>query len=145
MVTDHNDHVLTTVSRLNELYAKGYRFEAAIAQAALVEGLLLHYLLVAKHIDLVAFDRATETRLAQERITFGQIKDALTAANAFHDTALASDVAAYVLDRNHIAHHLTARLIGLDLEQFYARGTTLAFALWKRILDKTADDRRRNS
>ena len=43
---DALEQVLTSISRLDELHQNGFRFEAAVAQAALVEGLLLHYLLI---------------------------------------------------------------------------------------------------
>src|SRR5688500_14701215 len=97
---------LASLSRQEELFGKGYHFEVAIARAALVEGLLLQYLFAAKQIDGKEFDKDTERRLSEERITFGQVKDALKKAGAFHDARLEADVEAFVSDRNMVAHHL---------------------------------------
>src|SRR5437588_11503235 len=90
--------VLTSLQRQDAMFNSGFGFEAAIARAALVEGLLLHYLLCAKQIRMIDFGPEIEKKLKAERITFGQVKDALKAASAFHDTALQADVEAYVLD-----------------------------------------------
>jgi hypothetical protein len=79
-VVNDNGDVVTTAKRQEALFAEGNRFEAAVAQAAMVEGLLLHYLLVKKQVDLVQFDQATLDRLVAERLTFGEVKDALVRA-----------------------------------------------------------------
>lgn len=143
-VVDASERVLTSARRIDELQRAGYIFEAAVAQATVVEGLLLCYLLTAKQIDLIKFDNTTEKRLAEERITFGQVKDALKKAQAFHNAALAGDVESYVAERNQLAHHLAIGLKAYDLEQFYEKGRHIASLLWKWILTKTEDHRRRN-
>ncbi len=143
-VVDANEQTLTSISRVDELHKRGYKFEAATSQAAIVEGLLLSYLLVAKQVDLIKFDQNTEELLARLRITFGQLKDALKNTGAFHDKSLEADVESYVLERNQVAHHLAGELKNFDLEQFFEKGKQIAFALWRHILAKIEHHKQRN-
>ena len=80
-------------------------------------------------------------RLEQERITFGQIKDALVALDAFHEPELAVAVPRYVKNRNRIAHHLIGGKLDFDFRAFYAEGRAIAFKLWHHILSLTAKHR----
>src|SRR5215210_882476 len=105
-VVTNSEVTVTGVQRQDTLYEAGFHFEAVMAQAALVEGLLLHYLLVAKQVRGISLRSQTEERLRTERITFGQIKDELNEIGGFHDPALAGLVSDYVSDRNRVAHHL---------------------------------------
>ncbi len=144
VVVDSGSSTLTGLDRQDALLRGGHAFEAAIARAALVEGLLLHYLLVAKQVRGCTFDIATEKRLAVGRITFGQTKDALKAASAFHDSKLALDVEAFVGDRNHVAHHMAAGHEPFDLIRFFRAGRTIAESLWHHVLAETESHRRAN-
>jgi hypothetical protein len=46
----HDESVISSLGRQYHLFVAGFRFEAAIARAALVEGLLLMYLMIAKQL-----------------------------------------------------------------------------------------------
>lgn len=135
---------LTSLERQESMFKSGWRFEAAISRAAMVEGLLLQYLLCAKQVRGVTFDTRTQQRLTDERITFGQVKDALKNAGAFHDARLETDVDTYVLERNRIAHHLLAGLTIFDLKTFFEMGGSIALRLWTQILKETEPHRRAN-
>jgi hypothetical protein len=144
VVSDFHETLITSLQRQNELFTNGYQFEASLSRAALIEGLLLHYLLVAKQVDLIVFDDKTNARLVEERLTFGQINTALAAAGARHHEELAKGLAEYIPRRNHLAHHVVAGREALDFRRFHADGESLAWRLWQHILTKTAPHRPAN-
>jgi len=72
------------------------------------------HLLTAKQVRSVSVDAATEQKLLRQRITFGQIKDALKASSAFHDSQLESDVELFVSQRNHVASGGGNRAVRLE-------------------------------
>jgi hypothetical protein len=141
-VTD-GEATITSVERQDQLLDGGFEFEAAAAQAALVEGLLLHYLLLSPLRGYVLTPEV-EQRLKKERITFGQIKDALVAIGAFHDPGLAAGVPKYVDQRNEIAHHLIGGKHDFNFRAFYNDGRGIAFKLWHHILSITSDHRKKD-
>jgi hypothetical protein len=134
---------ITSVSRQDELLAAGLEFEAAVSQAALVEGLLLQYLLLAT-LRGFTIPEETRKRLHRENITFGQVKSAIVTMGAFHDSALATVVQRYVDHRNRMAHHLAAGKHDFDFRSFYSEGRTIAFKLWHHIVAATAEQREAN-
>jgi hypothetical protein len=144
LVVGADEQLLTSLERQETMFGAGWLFEAAIARAAMLEGLLLHYLFCAKQIRNVTFDASTQQRLADERITFGQVKDALKNAGAFHDPQLQIDVEVYVGNRNRIAHHLAAGLASFELQEFFQMGRSIATRVWNHILRETEPHRRAN-
>lgn len=138
------DGLLTSLARQDEIFSNGFRFEAGIARAVMIEGLLLHYLLTKKQVHGLTIDPASGKMILNERITFGQVKDALKQANGFHDPVLETDVEQFVNQRNRVAHHLTAGNSVFDLDGCFNLGRTIALKLWEHILDETRPHRLAN-
>lgn len=125
--------LLTSLSRQDKLFALGYEFEAASARAAMLDGLCLGYLMMAKGVRKIAFDQRTLERLKDQRITLGQVKDALIAANALHDPALEALLTQFVKDRNHLTHHAALGVDPFDLKAFFDNGKKLAVDLYSHM------------
>ncbi len=124
---------LTSLTRQDDLFSKGFAFEASIARAAMVEGLCLHYLLLAKAHRGAVVDQVAAQRMKDERITFGQLKDALVKARALPDPKLETELRDYVAGRNHLAHHAASGGSSFDFQVWFDSGRRLALALWKEI------------
>jgi hypothetical protein len=134
---------LTGLSQQDILASAGYLLEAATARSALVEAVLLSYLLVARQVSGVGFDATTLQRLSDERITFGQVNKAIHNANAYHDATLLSDVDAFVDNRNHVAHHLAFGNKSFDLKAFFQAGRPLALRLWSHVVHLSLPHRKK--
>ncbi len=137
---EHPSQVLTSLERQETLFNDGYQFEAASARAAMLDGIALAYLFLAKEVGKIAFDAKTLQRLKDERLTLEQVKDALIAANAPHDLALVPLFTRFITQRNHLAHHAAIgsgpAAIGsgpVNLAAFFDDGRELALALWRHV------------
>jgi hypothetical protein len=130
-VADEQDRSITSEKRLKQLFDSGFKFEACAAQAAVIEGLALHYLIIVKAFAGATVSPSVEAGLKNSRLTFGQVKDAILSANALTDATLATDLDQYARERNLIAHHLVASLHDFDLDGFYLRGQRVMQELWR--------------
>jgi hypothetical protein len=133
VLADANDPTsrVTSLKDQAALFEKGEKFAAATARATMIDGLALHYLLMAEISQGLTLDPKTRARLTAQRITLGQINEGLKLANGFHEPALALALSQFVQDRNHVAHHLAAGSAPFDLDAFFKLGRTVAIGLWR--------------
>jgi hypothetical protein len=138
VVIDKNTkEVMTSIKEQDAQFAAGRRFMATMARVALVEALLLYYLVLAKQCRKISFDEKSQKRIAASRITFGQINAALQAAGAYHEPDLFGVITSFVDRRNKLVHHLVAGSDSVDLDALFADGQKIAFRLWLYILKIT--------
>jgi hypothetical protein len=76
-VTGANDQVVTSSARQDELAKAGFQFEACVSQAAMIEALCMHYLMLLKKVRGKTIQPKLQAKLSEGRITFGQLKDAI--------------------------------------------------------------------
>jgi len=129
------DGIWTSVSRQDQLFKDGFRFEAAAAQTFLLESLVRLYLSNIIRGNSITFPDKTRRSLGRRRLTLGTMVRALTEVNAFRDDDLCKDLVAYLADRNRLAHSLTLEQYGLDIDDLYRRGRRILFQLWRSNMD----------
>jgi len=123
--TDSDGELLTAVERIDDLFINGLKFEAAVSQMAIVEGLSLLYLKGRMQADNVKIVEDIEDLHRKKRLTFGKIKDIIVNNKVLHDESILEDFVAYVGYRNDIAHNLVSRFNKVDLDNFYTKGKNL--------------------
>lgn len=124
--TDSESNLLTDIERLDYLFTNGQRFEATVAQMALIEALLLFYLKAKIQSEGAKVKEDLEKLHKNRKLTFGKVKDIVIKNNVLHDEAIKPDLVKYVSYRNDLAHNLIGSFSSVDLDDFYARGQRLA-------------------
>ena len=66
----------------------GFSFEARVAQAAMIEALCMHYLMLLKKVTGKTIHPNLQAKLSKGRITFGQLKDAVAHTELLEPEAL---------------------------------------------------------
>jgi hypothetical protein len=118
--------LVTHITRLIRLRDDGFEFEAAMAMAAIVEGLAGVYL--ATLADTGMLRGATLKEAKRPRLTFGQVTTCLHSAGALKVPRLAK-LATFVKDRNLIVHNLVLSVKPFNFVAFFDRGNKFAMAL----------------
>jgi hypothetical protein len=138
LVVDDNKVLMTSTERLNELAKAGYLFEACTAQSAMLEGVCLHFLILFKHLEGKALPKNRKSTSKLSELTFGGIKTALLETDLL-DKTVANELTLHVQERNRLVHHMTSRIVVVDLEQFYLRGDRLLRHLWPSLARKVQE------
>jgi hypothetical protein len=141
-VTDADDQVVTSSTRQDQLVTAGFLFEACVAQAAMIEALCAHYLMLLKKVKGRTIQPDLQMKLSKGRITFGQLKDAVGHAGLLEPVAFEA-LSSYVDDRNHLAHHMIGGMMVVDLKRFYERGRHLGEQLGAPLMAALVDELRK--
>lgn len=126
--------MLTSISRQDSLFDRGFCFEASAAQAFLVDALLRLYFDGAVRSGQIQPSRRGGKDLESGQLTMGRMVRVLVEIGGFHDSQLAVDLTEYVAERNSLAHKLALDKWGLSLYEFYKRGRKIALVLWYEVL-----------
>ena len=140
VVFDEKHQRVTDSQAIDELFASGYKFEAAAAQSMLVEGLTAQYLVLHSHVrrqKLVG--RNGKPAKLKGHLTFGRVVSLLVSSNVLHTLSLKNDLERYVAIRNTIAHELVGSTADVDLADFMDLGRRLISMLApyiREVVDK---------
>ena len=135
IVFDEQHRRLTDTDAIDRLFAAGHQFEAAAAQAMIVEGLTTQYLVLHIHIrHQKMVERSGRLARLTGKITFGRAVSLLISSNVLHSPSLPDDLNRYVTMRNTIAHELVGSSADVNLTDFMALGRRLIAELAPYVL-----------
>lgn len=143
-VTDADDETITSSARQDQLVRAGFLFEACVAQAAMLEALCMHYLMLLKKVTAKTIQPNLQTKLSKGRITFGELKDAVGHAGLLGPPVF-GELSQYVLERNQLAHHMVGGMMIVDLANFYERGRRLGEQLGAPLMIALVDELRKSA
>lgn len=135
-VVDDAHKLFTDSARLERLFGEGCQFEAAAAQALVVEALCTMYLLLrsqAYRIEIVD-GRGRPARLGG-KLTFGRVIALLESSNAFHVEGLGELLRRYVDLRNDLTHQLAGTSLLFDLDGFFSLGRKIISVLRPHFIE----------
>jgi hypothetical protein len=141
-VTDANDQMITSSVRQDQLVEAGFLFEACVAQAAMIEALCMHYLMLLKKVTGKTIQPDLQAKLSKGRITFGQLKEAVSHTSLLEPEALEA-LSQYVDDRNQLAHHMIGGMVVVDLTRFYQLGRHLGEQLGAPLMAALLEELRK--
>jgi hypothetical protein len=119
VVFDEKNRRLTDTQAIDDLFGSGKQFEAAAAQAMVVEGLTTQYLVLHAHVRRKKlFDRNGKSAKLIGNLTFGRTVSLLISSDLLHAPDLSGDLEQYVSIRNTIAHELVGSSAEVDFENF---------------------------
>lgn len=101
---------------------------------AVIEALLLFYLLARIQAGGVTIQEDIEILRKQKKLTFGKVKSIIIDNCILQDKAIEEDIEAYVSHRNDLAHSLISTFSSIDLERFYSMGVKLTAYLHEQLL-----------
>jgi hypothetical protein len=135
---------LFSSARQDQLLRAGFLFEACVAQAAMIEALCAHYLMLLKKVSGKTIQPNLQKRLSAGRITFGQLKEAVGHTGLLEPKAFEA-LAQYVDERNQLVHHMVGGMVIVDLKRFYDRGRRLGEQLGAPLMAALTNELRRGS
>lgn len=115
---DSDNIVFCWVERLDEMFASGLKFEALVAQMALVEAALHMY--AGSVIQIGGLNIKVPTKA-----TFGIVKKFIIDNKLIDDVAIVSKLEGYVADRNNLAHNLIVHYASYNFDAIYGVGGEL--------------------
>lgn len=119
VVFDEKHRRLTDTHAIDDLFGSGKQFEAAAAQAMVVEGLTTQYLIL--HVRVrrkKLLDRNGKPAKLTGNLTFGRAVSLLISSDLLHAPDLSGNLEQYVALRNTIAHELVGSSAEVDFENF---------------------------
>lgn len=141
-VVDDDGDIVMTYKNIENLFEGGYRFEACISQAALLEAVCYHYLILEKDFKNLTFNSASEKRIRTNNLTFGQTKDLLISHKILTEDKQVQILEEYVNNRNLLIHRLVAEMRLIDFDEFFNNGKELLFTIWGQVLRSTEEVRK---
>lgn len=135
-VVDDAHELFTDSARLERLFREGCQFEAAAAQALIVEALCTMYLLLRSQgyrIKIVD-DRGRPAQLSG-KLTFGRIVSLLKSSNAYHVEGLGELLRRYVELRNDLTHQLAGTSLSFDLDEFFSLGREIVSVMRSHFIE----------
>jgi hypothetical protein len=139
VVFDEKHQRLTDTQAIDALFASGNQFEAAAAQAMVVEGLTTQYLILHTHVRRKKlFDRNGKPAKLTGNITFGRAVSLLISSNLFHTPELSGDLEQYVAIRNTIAHEVVGSSAEIDFENFMEIGRRVIAGIAPYVMEIVA-------
>ena len=146
IVFDEQHNRLTDTNAIDDLFAAGHQFEAAAAQAMIVEGLTTQYLVLHSHVRRQKLvERSGKPATLKGNITFGRAVSLLVASNVLHTPELAATLERYVATRNTIAHELVGSTADVNLGEFMELGRQLISQIAPYIQNVVAKANAQNS
>lgn len=125
VVTDAHE-LLTDSIRLDQLFEQGYKFEAAAAQALVVEALSAMYLLLHHQAyDRPILDKNGRAIEPTGQMTFGKVVALLGSSSAYHIDTLEADLKRYKDLRNDLVHEMSGSTVTFDLDAFFRLGVAI--------------------
>jgi hypothetical protein len=128
--------LLTDSARLEHLFNDGYKFEAAAAQALVIEAMSTMYLLL-HHQALgrpILDEKGRNTELSA-KATFGRVVSLIGTSGAYHTDTIEADLRRYANLRNELVHEMSGSSLVFDLDEFFRLGVNLVASMKPHFLN----------